>query len=301
MLSALVRNFAVIVETGSITRAADHLDTTKSAVSQNLKRLEDELGVKLAVRTTRRMSLTPAGERYYQRCKAILTLSRQAKTEMEAFGAPPSGPIKVTAPHALIGPVLAPALAEVTRRFPKLAPQVIAEDRRLDLIAEGIDVAVSVGDLPDSSLKVRRVGELRDILCVAPALMRDAPASDDPDFRIWVQSMPYIAHMREPGSVEHVLPVSERSDPLKLRFNPTFRSNTIEAIAAFAREGLGVALLPDISVAEDLKAGRLTQLCGSLRPDPTPIYAVHAYDTLAPKSVSETIGAIQGIFARARS
>ncbi|MEM8814145.1 MAG: LysR family transcriptional regulator, partial [Pseudomonadota bacterium] len=132
MLSPLPLSFVTILETGSITGAADHLGLAKSAVSQNLKRLEGHLGVKLLVRSTRRMSVTPAGERYYRRCKEILALSRQAETEMEAFGAEPTGPITITAPHALIAPVIAPALASVTRRFGALEPVVVAEDKRLE-------------------------------------------------------------------------------------------------------------------------------------------------------------------------
>jgi len=297
MLSALPRTFVTIVEIGSITGAADELGLAKSAVSQNLKRLEQQLGVKLAVRTTRHLSLTPAGKRYYEKCKTLIALAKLAKTEMETFGATPSGPITITAPHALIAPVIAPAMAKVTARFPDLAPRVIADDKRLDLIAEGIDVSITVGKLPDSSLRSRRVGSLRDILCVAPALMADAPASDDPAFEDWVQSVPYVAHVREPASVEHHIPRLDGRKPARLRFQPGFRSNTIEAIAAFAREGLGVALLPDIAVLQDLKAGHLMHLCGSLKPETTSVHALHAYDTLPPKSVHETIDAIQAVFA----
>ncbi len=292
MLSPLPQSFVTIVETGSITRAADELNLAKSAVSQNLKKLEQQLGVRLAVRTTRRLSLTPAGERYYRRCQDILALSQQAATEMEAFGATPSGPITITAPHALIAPVIAPAMAEVKQRFSKLEPLVIAEDKRLDLIAEGIDVSITVGEMSDSSLRARKIGELRDILCAAPALMVGAPESDHPAFADWVQALPYIAHVRESATVEHSIPTEDGSAPVRLRFHPSFRSNTIDAMAACAREGLGVALLPDIGVSKDLKEGHLVRLCDSLSPRPTRIYAVHAYETLVPKSVHETINAI---------
>lgn len=298
MLSTLPLSFVTVVETGSITRAADELNIAKSAVSQNLKRLEEQLDVKLAIRTTRHLSLTPAGERYYQRCKEILALAQQAATEMESFGATPSGPITITAPHALIAPVIAPALAAVKEKFPNLEPSVIAEDKRLNLITEGIDVAISVGQLPDSTLHARRIGTLRDILCAAPAVMEDAPASDDPFYWQWVQSLPYIAHMREPAMVRHRLQVSDQSEYVELSFRSAIKANTIEAIAAFARNGLGIALLPDIGIAQDLKTGHLQPLIGLPEPDPIPMYAVHSYDTLPPKSVQETITAIQLALAK---
>ncbi|MCR9137689.1 MAG: LysR family transcriptional regulator [Alphaproteobacteria bacterium] len=299
MLSLLPQTFVTIVESGSITGAADALNLAKSAVSQNLKRLEEQLGVKLAVRTTRRFSLTPAGERYYRKCKDIIALSESAKTEMEAYGATPSGPLSITAPHALVTPVVAPAVAEVAQAFPLLRPRIIADDARLDLVAEGIDLSLFVGDLPDSSLKALRVGELRDILCVSPDLANTAPSSDDPAFASWAQSLPYVAHVREPAVVTHRVPKTDSARPITLTFEPHMRGNTIEAIAALARTGLGVALLPDIAVAADLKAGRLVNLCGSLAPNPTPIYAVHAYDVLVPKSVRLTIKAIRNALSRA--
>ncbi len=299
MLSPLPLNFATIVETGSITAAAGQLGLAKSAVSQNLKRLEGQLGVKLVVRTTRRMSVTPAGKRYYQRCKDILALSRQAETEMEAFGAAPTGPITITAPHALVTPVIAPALASVTRRFHMLEPVVIAEDRRLDLVAEGIDVAISVGPLADSSLRARRIGTLRDVVCGAPAVFADAPAQDDPTFADWLGSLPYIAHMREPAEVRYALPAPHGNRTVV--FQRRVKSNTIEAMCALAREGSGVALLPDIAVRDDLKTGRLIALSEIAGHEPSPIFAVHPYDTLPPKSVTETIAAIHTSLAEAQS
>lgn len=294
MLSPLPLCFVSVADSGSITRAAEELNLAKSAVSQNLKRLEEQLGVKLATRTTRRLSLTPAGERYYQRCKALLAMSQQAATEMELFGAAPSGPIVLTAPHALIGPLIAPAMAQIKQKFPDLSPQVIADDARLDLIAEGIDLSIAVGALPDSSLRARRIGALRDILCAAPDVMAEAPAPEHPDFATWASTAPYVAHTREAAEVTHILPAINGAPPLSLRFSPSFRANTIDSIASFARAGLGVALLPDLSAADDLRSGRLVPVCGTRLPEPTPIYAVHAYDRLVPKSVEASITAIQG-------
>ncbi|WP_241482300.1 LysR family transcriptional regulator [Leisingera sp. ANG-Vp] len=292
MLSPLPLSFVAIVETGSISRAAEDLGIAKSAVSQNLKRLEERLDVKLANRTTRQFALTPAGKKYYQYCKGLLALSQRAETEMEVFGAEPAGPLKITAPHAFIGPVIAPAMLRLKQRFPRLEPVVIAEDKRLDLISEGIDVAITVGHLPDSSLRARRIGEICDVLCVSPALMSEAPAAADPAYCQWVQSLPYLAHMREPLTVAHSIPVAGCDKSSVVRFTPNLRSNTIEALVSFAREGLGVALLPNISVFKYLQAGDLLQLCPPTENEPEPIFAVHAYDTLAPKSVQEVIDTI---------
>jgi len=289
MLSTLPLTFVTIAEKGSITLAADELSLAKSAVSQNLKRLEEQLSVKLANRTTRKLTLTPAGERYYARCKEVLALSQKASTEMEAFGATPSGPITITAPHAMMAPVVAPALAQVVQKYPLLRPTVIADDQRLDLVAGGIDLSISVGALADSSLKARKVGALRDILCASPDLLRDTPT----DGLSGLQMLPYISHIREPRLVEHKLQNRTTRKPLKVFFQPTFHCNTVESLVAFAREGLGVALLPDLAIRKEIESGDLVEVFPDHVLEEKPVYAVHAYENLTPKSVMEVIGAVQ--------
>ncbi len=293
MLSTLPLTFVTIAETGSITLAADELDLAKSAVSQNLKRLEEQLGVKLATRTTRRFSLTPAGERFYARCKEILALSKMASTEMEDFGATPSGPITVTAPHAMIAPVIAPAMSRVMQTHPGLTPSVIADDQRLDLIAAGIDLSITVGDLADSSLRARKVGVLRNVLCASPDLLERSHRNSSSAAIPTVQSLPYIAHSGERPSVEHRLRSLSTAKPLQLRLKPTLFGNTVEALAAFAREGLGVAMLPEYAIANDLERGNLVRVFPDHSSEEKAIYAVHAYDDMPPKSVVEVINAVQ--------
>lgn len=290
MLSNLPLTFISIVERGSITRAADDLDLAKSAVSQNLKRLEEKIGVKLATRTTRSFTLTPAGERYYNRCKEMLTLQKIATTEMENFGAIPAGPITVTAPHALIASVVAPAMVKVLADFPLLQPNVVADDRRLDIVESGIDVSLRVGLLPDSALRARRIGKLVDLLCVSPDLLSKNESADNLS---WIQSLPYIAHTRESRVIKHKFKSLRSKKTCSLSFRPTFFSNTVESQIAFAKDGIGVALLPEVAVYKDLKAGRLVALLHEYKMDEKPIYAVHAYDTQPPKSVLTLIKAFQ--------
>lgn len=293
MISILPLTFVTIVETGSITRAADKLNMAKSAVSQNLKRLEAQLGVKLANRTTRKFSPTPAGERYYLRCKEILVLSKLASTEIEEFGATPSGKITLTAPHAMISRLVAPAISKVLSQFPLLRPTIIADDQRLDLISMGIDLSVTVGSLADSNLKAKKIGVLRDILCVSSNLLAE-PQSKNLNAKIAIaQALPYIAHIREQSIIKHQLIDSKSKKELSIEFKPTLYSNSIEALLAFVRQGLGVAMLPEFTIVDDLKSGRLIQLFPHYSMKETPIFATHAYDNMPPQSVVEVIRAIQ--------
>lgn len=296
IISILPLTFVTIVEKGSFTQAADELGMAKSAVSQNLKRLENQLGVKLANRSTRRFNLTPAGERYYSRCKELLALAKVAATEMGDFGAVPAGPICITAPHAMIAPIITPAISQIISQYPGLKPTIIADDQRLDLIAKGIDIAITVGQLQDSNLKARKIGILKDVLCVSSSLLNHTQLNSPAMTISAIQDLPYIAHTREPPSIEHHLTQPNSSETVHIRFTPTLFCNTVEALLALVREGLGVAMLPEFAIAHDLAEGNLIKILPEHTLLEKPIYAVHAYDNLPPQSVIEVIRAIQEAF-----
>ncbi|WP_299005371.1 LysR family transcriptional regulator [uncultured Shewanella sp.] len=299
MLSLLPLTFVTIVEQGSITQAAESLKLAKSAVSQNLKRLETQLGIKLFVRTTRRMTLTAAGERYYKRCKEILALAQLAQlasNELEVFGSYPSGPVNITAPHALIRPLLAPVIAELSQIYPDVIPSLIADDQRLNIVAAGIDVAITVGALPDSGLRAKRVGQLRDILCASPQLLARRRRTLDESELHWVQALPYIAHNREALMTEYQVNCEGVSQTLQ--FKATCRANTIESQISLVREGVGIALLPNIAVADELTSTELIQLLPQYESKSMPIYAVHGYDTQPPLAVKAVIEIVENQFQR---
>lgn len=285
MLSTIPRIFVKIADFGSITGAADELGLAKSAVSQSLKRLEEQIGVKLAIRTSRQLSLTPAGERYYRRCKEMLALSRMVRTEMEDYGATPAGPLVITAPHTMIGPIIAPALARLVSTYSNVTPTIIADDQRLDLIANGIDIAITVGDLPDSNLKVRRVGVLHEILCASPDLIANALANRAALTSTQVQSLPYIAHMREPNPVTYEFAGKTSKRVISAQFQPAMRCNSVDGIHSLVRLGLGAAILPDFTIFEDIEAGRLVRLLPNYQIGPKSINAIHGYDAMPPKSL----------------
>lgn len=293
MLSSFPHTFVAIVEAGSITQAANVLNTAKSGVSQTLIRLERQLGVKLAYRTTRKLTLTPAGDQFYRRCKEIVALSNMAKAEMEGFGVEPSGPITITAPHVLIEPIIVPALVTLKDRLPKVEPSIIAEDRRLDPVEHGIDLAIRVGDLEDSNLISSRIGTWHEILCASPDILKPSHSDDVFDSVPMIEALPYIAHFREPNPVFHTLVNSDTRTRLRVTFTPKLFGNTVKALAEMARQGLGVALLPEFVIVDDLKNGSLTRVLPHYFLDEKAISAIHAYGDMPPASVVEIIGAIR--------
>ena len=289
LLSPLTRTFVAVVEAGTVTRAADDLGMAKSTISQNLKTLETILHVKLIHRTTRRQNLTPAGERYYQRCKEIIAVAHVAAEEIQSIDTNPTGPIKVTAPHAMISPVIAPALSRLVEKFANLQPKLVADDRRLDLIEHGLDVAVTVGVLPDSSYSAQRIGYLEDVLCASPdLLMRHGIATSDMS-ESELGSLPFICHLRQGVNDEHRIVHRKNGTELILRARPDVLGNSIEAIAAMARQGMGIAILPNYSVAQSMQEGSLVQICDAFRFPLKPISAVHPYGKIPPRAVQQFI------------
>lgn len=151
--------FAAVVKGGSLTKAAREIGLTTSAVSRTLVRLEEELGVRLLQRTTRKLSLTAAGRAYFDRVRGALELVDEASMAVSEAGDEPRGSVRVTSPPSMI-PVLIPFVGEFLTRYPKISVELSSSQEIVDLVEEGIDLAVRVGRLRDSSLIARRVGHM---------------------------------------------------------------------------------------------------------------------------------------------
>lgn len=151
--------FIQVVESGSFTKAAEHLGVTTSGVSRALTRLEEDLGVRLIQRTTRKLSLTAAGRGYFEQVRGALALVDEASTIASEMGEEPRGTVRLTAPPALVSSLI-PALAEFLRRYPKISVELSGSQGVVDLVEQGLDLAVRIGRLRDSSLIAKRVGKL---------------------------------------------------------------------------------------------------------------------------------------------
>src|SRR6266511_611545 len=160
-----MKTFVRIVEAGSLTRAADSLDTSLPTVVRTLAALERELGVSLLKRTTRRLHLTDEGALYLERCRDILAATQEAEDILVARGTEPVGKLSVTASVLFGRRYLAPILSDFLRRNPKVNADVLFVDRVVNLVEEGIDVAVRIAHLKDSSLVAIPVGRVRRVVC----------------------------------------------------------------------------------------------------------------------------------------
>ncbi|KDC47737.1 transcriptional regulator, LysR family [Bordetella bronchiseptica M85/00/2] len=203
-----LETFIHIAEAGSLTQAARRLDRSLQAVSRTLAALEQDLGVQLVHRSTRRLALSEAGQAYYHRIKPAIAAIAQARLDIAERRAAPSGTLRVGAP-VLFGPdFLVPVIADYMRAYPQVHVDLQLTDAFADLADEGLDLVVRIGDLPDSGLQGRRLGALRRVVFGAPAyfaqhgrpthpeeLRQHAPASSGPSTRI-----PDAGSSRSPAS-----------------------------------------------------------------------------------------------------
>lgn len=173
--------FARVVEAKSFAGGAQTLGVTPSAVSKAVSRLEQRLGAKLLHRTTRSLNLTDAGAAFYARCVDVMQRIAEAECEIACMLGRPAGRLRVGMPLTLSRAIFAPALPRFLAQYPELTVQVQTSDRLVDLVEEGLDVVLRIGDLEDSSLQARRIGSLPAVTCASPEFLatHGTPAAPD--------------------------------------------------------------------------------------------------------------------------
>jgi DNA-binding transcriptional LysR family regulator len=169
--------FVRIVETGSLTAAAERLGTSPTSVVRSLSALERALGVRLLNRTTRRMALTDEGRDYFERCRRLLSEVEDAENALLARQVTPAGRLVITAPVMFGRLHVAPLVIDFLAAFPDVRVELLLVDRIVDLIDEGIDLAIRIGTLPESSLVAIPLGSTRRIVCASPGIQTSYPAT----------------------------------------------------------------------------------------------------------------------------
>lgn len=268
----LLLAFTEAAKQGSFAGAARELGLTPSAVAKGVGRLEEELHVRLFQRTTRHIRLTPEGEALYARCRGVLDELEQLQALAADIGHVPSGVLRVDCPIAYGKLVVLPALAELARAHPQLQLDVRLSDRYADLAGEGLDAAIRVGHLEDSSLVARRFDVQRLGVYGAPAYLArrgrpTTPAELDHHERVLFR-MPSSGRDR-PWQLE------EAGRALELRPRARYQVNDGEGLIALATAGLGLVQTPDYMARAALDAGALEEVLEAYRPAPLPISIVY--------------------------
>jgi len=265
-----MRALVEIVDRGSLTQAARHLGKSLPTVVRTLAQLEEHLGVRLLVRTTRRSSLTPEGRDYLERARRILADVDDAETALVAGQAEPQGTLKVTAPVRFGQMHVAPGLIELARRHPALTVDLVLLDRVVDLVDEGFDASIRLAPLADSSMVGIPVGEVRRLLVASPALLESVDAPRAPTE---LASLPCVRFSgTAPGDVwtfEHA--GARVRVPVAGAFRSNDAASSIEACVA----GVGFGQFLSYQVAPVLADGRLVEVLPDDRPPAVPVTVVY--------------------------
>jgi len=281
--------FAHIVETGSISATAEKLSLSKSVVSQHLKILEQELNLVLFKRTTRKLMITEAGQEFYQYCKQLNNIAETAWQSAQSHSLVPSGKVKITAPHALVESVLAPAICQLMEQYPKIQPELTVSDSFLDFMENNIDVAIRVGQSPSSNLKQKRIGAFSDVLCGQKQLLDKYEA---------LQDIPYIANAWQKAEIHHQF---FNAGGEVLEFNSTASCQVDSLITSFAliKSGAGIGLIPDFFLNQT--SSEVINAVPDFSLQQNNVYALHAYQAYVPKAIEVTIDAIEQQFSKVMS
>ena len=259
--------FVKVVDAGSFTGAAKSLGLPKSTVSRKITQLEERLGVRLLQRTTRTLSLTDMGSAYYSQCSRIISDVEEANIAVTEMQSKPTGLLRITAPMLFGSLVLSDLTAEFLQANPDIQIDMMLTDQSLDLIQEGIDVAFRVGQLADSSLIARTLGEISVITCASPEYLEEHGAPENPEdlqnhqTLVWGQS----------SNWEFDVPY-HRSVDLK----PKVRVNDALSLHKLALSHMGIARVPAFLCADDIKSGRLKPVLCDWGSKTAPIHALYA-------------------------
>ncbi|MDW5441385.1 LysR family transcriptional regulator [Polaromonas sp. SM01] len=286
--------FAEVVAAGSLSAAARQLGMTPSAVSQHLRQLEQALGLALLHRSTRRLSLTEAGERYHAGCAAMVAAARSAEQALARLRDEPEGELRLAAPMGF-GGLLAQALAPL-RRYPKLRLQLLLDDVVIDLIEVRVDIALRVGALADSTLVARKLGSMARQLCASPAYLAERGWPAHPQELLqhdWLGGKPgstgaEILELQNPGGEREIL-----------RLEARVQASQVTALHALCVAGWGLSVVVSEDDRRALADGRLLPVLPGWRLDDLPVYAVTPRRGEQPAKVRHTLDLLAHYFGQA--
>ena len=261
--------FVAAVDTGSFTAAAERFGISAVMVGKHVRELEQRLGAALLARTTRRQSLTEIGRQYAEQCRAILAQIDAAERGAESLRMAPRGVLKVSCAVSFGMEWLAPMIADYLEQHPEVSVDLNLNDRMIDMVEEGFDVAVRIGPLEDSSLVARPLGPYGVVICGSPAYLARRGVPQVPadlaqheclEFSGWVPQ----ARWRLKGEKDG------RNIPLS-----RLRANNSYALKQAALAGFGLVMQADVILAQDIAAGRLVRVLDDYLPVPRPMHLLY--------------------------
>jgi len=274
--------FVTSVDLGSFTAAANAFKITPPMVSKHINALEKRLGATLLARTTRTQNLTEIGRKYYENCKLILNQIAEADAGAESMGSKPKGHLRVNASMWFGSLTLAPLICDYLQLYPEVNIELSLADRYIDIVDEGYDVAIRIGDLKDSSLIARKLAMFEVAICASPNYLAKAGIPRKPGDLAQHQCLGFTNWHSQGG-----WKLMQRGLDSTAQQIPRFESDNGQALLAAAVKGIGIIMMPKELLRQDIEAGRLVELMNDHVPPARPIHAVYPKERqLAPKLTS---------------
>lgn len=281
--------FAETAKHRSFAGAAHSLGCAPSTLAKSVLRLERSLGVKLFHRTTRQVSLTPDGERLYARSQRVLAEVEDLQAAAADTRTQISGPLRIDMPVSFGRRFVLPVLARLAQQHPALEFDLRLSDLQTDIIKEGVDLTIRIGDLQDSTLVARRFASQTLKLCASPAYIEQRGR---PRTIVELESHAAVA-FRMPGTGrDRPWQFSRRGESINVPLQSRVRIGDGEAMVQAAINGMGLIQVPDYIAEDALLSGELVELLPTMRPPPTPISAVYPSQRLLPPRVRAVLEAL---------
>lgn len=293
--------FAEIAKRGSFTSAANHLNMSKSAVSQHISRLEEQIGVQLLSRNTRGMALTASGTKLLSRSELLKDQVDLAFQELSNVEKEPSGLFTISSPHLLEKDVITPALGQLCKEFPKIRIKVLITDERLDLINDKLDVSIFAGEMRDSNYRALPIGKTREIFCASPSYIQQFGVPTTLEELVnhrWISA----SWQNESLSISHnSSELTDNKQPVShVTLQRFAESNSLTCPMSMALQDMGYVLLPSIASQSLIAQGKMVQIMESFHGQTWPFYFIHPFQSEKPVHVTRFYQLIKHYFDKAK-
>lgn len=262
-----MRVFSAVAKHNSYSAAVRKLNISKAMASKHVQHLENQLGVRLLNRTTRKLNLTEVGMAYYEKVDAILADIEETENSISQMDSQPRGRLKIVAPPSFGAFHLTRALATFLNKYPDVETVLELSNRLPDMVEDGVDVSFAVGDLNDSMFVARKIASARRVVCASPDYLAKHGVPETPESLLEHNCMIY--------SPRSALLDWEFTDNLSLSVNGDITCNDGDALRIAAIQGCGITQLPTYMVGMDIQAGRLKALLEDFEPTRLPIYVIY--------------------------
>lgn len=272
--------FYYVVELNSFSKAAEKLGVSKAFISKHINKLENDLKCRLLNRSTRRLSLTEAGEIFYQYSQSLSELATEAYEAIHRLQSKPSGLLKIAAPPAFATHVLPEVLIEFKKKYPDIRVNIVSESTIVDIVKHGYDLAVRSAYLPDSTLIGQKIASLTNVLCASPDYLKKHSIIKEPD---QLSQHPFAIYTTQ--KLTHELSFNKKNKQKNISINAHFQCNSLDLIAQLVLGDACLGILPEFMIRDALKQKKLVHCLPEYKLSDSPLYAVYPERKLKPLKV----------------